>query len=100
MTYQEYKIQSAILEAEIQALSLKQKELNKAYLATSPLKVGDKVRVKLLNDTEVCAFIGEVKVPYSFSKEPFRYELLKCKKDGTAAMVSAGIYSYKSIEKI
>lgn len=100
MTHEEYKIESAIIEAHLQALALQKKELNKAYLATSPLKIGDKVLVKLNNGIEVFAFVGDVKAPASFQKGPFGYELLKCKKDGTESLNSAGIYTYQSIEKV
>lgn len=104
MNYETFKEKMADFEFEIKAIKVSMKQLTDDYLSTSPLQKGDKVLVTHdgmgAAKKQTYAFIGNVLPPYSFQKkEGFRYELLGCKKDGTASLNSAGIYSWHSIEK-
>lgn len=74
-----------------------QKEIRETQLQIKqlcPLKVGDLV---LVNGDKKVYISG---IEYKSTHPYFRYKFSKPKKDGTMGMQSAGIYYYKSVDKI
>lgn len=104
MTQEEYKTTAAAigeqiknLQAQISELSRKGQEAFKAYTDTVALPHGTKVLVKIGARKEV-AFVSGVEP--NWRRDDFIYLLNKPKKDGTMSAVSAGIWTYDSVEKI
>ena len=105
MTREQYQSLRTLLSDQENIIHKNQLALDQAYIKTSQIKAGDKVKVTQTNDylqviTETICFVSWVDIPRSSDVSGFRYSLVKMKKDGTASSTSAGIYGEYTVEKM
>lgn len=88
LSAQEYTQEKAKLEAQMEALKAAQAELERRYCLGAPFQPGDKVQVTTHKGETRFLFIDKVMPGYYYKKAPgFRYDVVKCKADGTPAAV-------------